>query len=219
MTVGGAIDAETSGQNAQNPANHIGKLLRLHDDGSTPDDNPFVGRTGYKPEIFTMGHRNQLGLAFNQTTGALWASEHGPMGGDEVNLIKPGLNYGWPTVSYGREYYGPRVSERPWREDMEQPELVWLPSIAPSGMVFYTGDRFPSWKGNLFMGSAQTGRVQRTGHVERIVFNRRGDELRREWLLGDLKQRIRDVRQGPDGLLYVLTEEEEAVVMRIEPVE
>ena len=219
MTVGGAIDSTSSGKRAQDPDSHVGKLLRLRDDGSAPDDNPFVGRAGHKPEIYTMGHRNQLGLAFHPETGALWASEHGPMGGDEVNIIKPGLNYGWPIVSYGREYYGPRVSDRPWREDMEQPEIVWLPSIAPSGMLFYTGDRFPAWKGSLFVGSAQTGRVRRTGHLERIGFNRQGEEQRREWLLADLKQRIRDVRQGPDGLLYVLTEEDEAVVLRVEPVE
>ena len=219
MTVGGAIDATSSGKRAQDPASHIGKLLRLHDDGSTPDDNPFVGRAGYKPEIYSMGHRNQLGLAFHPETGDLWASEHGPMGGDEVNIILPGRNYGWPVVSYSREYSGPRVSESPWREDMEQPTIVWLPSIAPSGLLFYSGDRFPAWHGSLFLGSAMTGRVRRTGHLERVGFNQQGQELRREWLLADLKQRIRDVRQGPDGLLYVLTEENEAAVLRIEPVE
>ena len=219
MTVGGAIEAKGSGKSAQDPASHIGKLLRLHDDGSAPDDNPFVDNAGYKAEIYAMGHRNQLGLAFHPHTGALWASEHGPMGGDEVNVILPGRNYGWPVVSYSREYYGSRVSERPWREDMEPPAIVWIPSIAPSGLQFYTGDRFPAWEGDLFVGSAMTGRVRRTGHVERIGFNQEGQEQRREWLLADLKQRIRDVRQGPDGLLYVLTEEDEAAVLRIEPVE
>ena len=131
-------------------------------------------------------------------------------------MVLPGRNYGWPLVSYGREYTGPRVTERPWMEGMEQPEIVWIPSIAPSGMTFYTGDRFPSWKGNLFVASLQTGRILRTGHLERVVFNDKG-ELRREQLLSDLKQRIRDVRQGPDGLLYVLTEADNAALLRIEP--
>ena len=227
MTVGGAISATGDGQGAQDPANHVGKLLRLTDDGSARDDNPFVGRDGYKPELFSMGHRNQLGLAFHPDTDELWASENAPMGGDEVNIITAGKNYGWPVVSYSREYYGPRVSERPWREDMEQPEIVWIPSIAPSGLMFYTGDRFPAWKGNLFVGSLTTGRVHRTGHLERVAFNRQGMEQRREWLLGDLKQRIRDVRQGPDGLIYVLTDgaylgdptARDAALLRIEPVD
>ena len=227
MTVGGAISAIRDGQSAQNPSSHIGKVLRLRDDGSVPDDNPFVGRQGHHPEIFSMGHRNQLGLAFHPETGALWASENAPMGGDEVNIIAPGRNYGWPIVSYSREYFGPRVSERPWQEDMEQPEIVWIPSIAPSGLLFYTGDRFPVWKGSLFVGSLMTGRVERTGHLERISFNRQGLEQRREWLLGDLRQRIRDVRQGPDGLIYVLTDgarmtgqdDRDAAILRIEPVE
>ena len=227
MTVGGAINATSNGQGAQDPASHVGKLLRLQDDGSARDDNPFVGRDGYKPELFSMGHRNQLGLAFHPDTDELWASENAPMGGDEVNIITAGKNYGWPVVSYSREYYGPRVSERPWREDMEQPEIVWIPSIAPSGLMFYTGDRFPAWKGNLFVGSLTTGRVHRTGHLERVAFNRQGMEQRREWLLGDLKQRIRDVRQGPDGLIYVLTDgaylgdptARDAALLRIEPVD
>ena len=219
MTVGGAFGVNTRASLAQDPGSDAGKLLRLRDDGSVPDDNPFVGRAGYKPEIYSLGHRNQQGLAFHPETGVPWASEHAPQGGDEVNVILPGRNYGWPVVSYGRVYEGPRVSERPWQGGMEQPVVVWLPSIAPSGMTFYTGDRFPAWKGNLFVGALRTGRIRGTGHLERIVFNRNGEELRREWLLGDLKQRIRDVRQGPDGLLYVLTEEDEAALLRIEPAE
>ena len=227
MTVGGAISATSDGQGAQDPASHVGKLLRLREDGSAHDDNPFVGQDGYAPELFSMGHRNQLGLAFHPDTGELWASENAPMGGDEVNIIRAGKNYGWPVVSYSREYYGPRVSERPWREEMEQPEIVWIPSIAPSGLMFYSGDRFPAWKGSLFVGSLTTGRVHRTGHLERVAFNRQGMEQRREWLLGDLKQRIRDVRQGPDGLIYVLTDgaymgdptARDAALLRIEPVE
>lgn len=225
MTVGGAITAGQEGNNpgtgkhAQDPGHHFGKLLRLRDDGSAPSDNPFVGRPGHLSEIYTLGHRNQLGLAFHPETGALWASENGPLGGDEVNVILPGRNYGWPIVSYSREYSGRRVSDRPWQEGFEQPEIVWLPSIAPSGMTFYSGDRFPLWKGNLFVGSLRVGRTYATGHLERVVFNRRGEEQRRESLLGDFKQRIRDVRQGPDGLLYVLTEEKDAALLKIEPVE
>ena len=215
MTLGGAFDARRSV--AQDPSTHAGKVLRLRDDGSVPDDNPFVGRAGYKPEIFSLGHRTQEGVAIHPETGALWASEHGPQGGDEVNVILAGRNYGWPEVSYGREYDGPRVAEQPWQAGMEQPVIVWLPSIAPSGMTFYTGDRFPAWQGNLFVGGMRTGMIPGTGHLERIVLNEDGEELRREWLLAELKQRIRDVRQGPDGLLYVLTEEDEAALLRIEP--
>ena len=195
------------------------RLPRLdRDDGSVPDDNPFVGREGYKPEIFSFGHRNQNGATIHPETGELWAAEHSTQGGDEVNVILPGRNYGWPLVSYGREYSGARVAERPWQMAMEQPVVLWVPSIAPSGLTFYTGDRFPNWQGNLFVGGMMTGRIPQTGHLERVVLNQYGEEVRREWLLADLKQRIRDVRQGPDGFLYVLTEENEAVLLRIEPV-
>ena len=226
MTVGGAFGGRRP--LAQDPASHVGKVLRLRDDGTAPDDNPFVGHDGARPEVFSVGHRNPMGLAIHPETGAVWASEHAPMGGDEVNLILPGRNYGWPVVSYSREYYGPRVTERPWQENMEQPEIVWIPSIAPSGLVFYSGDRFPAWRGDLFAGSLMTGRIDRTGHLERIELNRQGMEERREWLLADLRQRIRDVDQGPDGLLYVLTggsflgrdpERGAAALLRIEPVD
>jgi glucose/arabinose dehydrogenase len=212
MTVGGTFD-----ERAQNPNSHGGKVLRLRDDGTAPSDNPFVGRTGYKPEIFSMGHRNALGLTIHPETGAVWENENGPNGGDEVNLILAGRNYGWPTVSYGRQYPGPRVSEHAWKEGMEEPLVVWLPSIGISGMVFYSGDKFPAWKGNLFVGSMRTGELNYSGHLERVVFNDKYEELRRESMLTDLRQRIRDVRQGPDGLLYVLTEEEDAALLRIEP--
>ena len=226
MTVGGAFGGRRP--LAQDPASHVGKVLRLRDDGTAPDDNPFVGRDAHQPEVFSLGHRNPMGIAIHPGTGAVWASEHAPMGGDEVNLILPGRNYGWPVVSYSREYYGPRVTERPWQENMEQPEIVWIPSIAPSGLVFYSGDRFPAWRGDLFAGSLMTGRIDRTGHLERIELNRQGMEERREWLLADLRQRIRDVDQGPDGLLYVLTggsflgrdpERGAAALLRIEPVD
>ena len=217
MTVGGAFGAATGGQRAQDPGDTVGKVLRLRDDGSAPDDNPFVGEDGNKPEIYSLGHRNQLGLAIHPETGELWAHENGPLGGDEINVIRAGRNYGWPVVSYSRQYSGPRVATRPWQEGMEQAEIVWLPSIAPSGMAFYDGDRFPNWTGNLFVGSLRTGMIRNTGHLERIVFNENGEERRREWLLTELRQRIRDVRQGPDGLLYVLTDADEAALLRIEP--
>src|SRR5262245_50891755 len=214
-----SLGRSTEGANApsQDPGNYGGKLLRLRDDGTVPPDNPFVGRAGYKPEIFTMGHRNQLGLAVNPETGEIWASEQGPNGGDEINIIQAGKNYGWPVISYGRSYPGPRVSETPSKEGMEQPVVVWIPSIALSGMTFYTGDKFPGWKGNLFVGGLRQGEVPRTGQLQRIEFNDKWEELRREPLLRELGQRIRDVRQGPDGYIYLLTEENDAALMRIEP--
>ena len=201
---------------AQDLGQHAGTILRLRDDGTVPPDNPFVNRAGARPEIYSYGHRNQQGLAFHPVSGALWANEQGPNGGDEINIILPGRNYGWPVVTYGREYNGAVASERPWREGMEQPYVFWVPQISVSGMAFYTADRLPAWKGNVFVGGMMTGRVNGTGHLERIVFNDQG-ELRRESLLTELKQRIRDVRQGPDGLLYVLTEEENGALLKIEP--
>ncbi len=219
VTVGGAFGSSGGGRRAQDPSNTIGKLLRLNDDGSVPEDNPFVGRRGYRPEIYSLGHRNQLGLTIHPETGAIWAHENGPQGGDEVNLIRPGRNYGWPVVSYSREYSGARVATRAWLDGMEPAEIVWLPAIAPSGMVFYDGDRFPGWRGNLFVGALRIGGVRNTGHLQRIVFNERGEEARRESLLVELRQRIRDVRQGPDGLLYILTDADEGALLRLEPVE
>ena len=219
MTVGGAFGAATGGRRAQDPGDTIGKVIRLRDDGSVPRDNPFVGRDGARPEVYSLGHRNQLGMAIHPETGDLWVHETGPLGGDEANVIRAGRNYGWPVVSYSRQYSGSRVASRPWQEGMEQAAIVWLPSIAPSGMTFYDGDRFPSWSGNLFVGALRTGMIRNTGHLERIVFNQNGEEQRREWLLAELRQRIRDVRQGPDGLLYVLTDADEAALLRIEPVD
>jgi glucose/arabinose dehydrogenase len=202
----------------QNTMSHISKLLRLNDDGSIPADNPFVGMAGFKPEIWSIGHRAIEGIAFHPVTGELWVSEHGPQGGDEVNIVRKGGNYGWPVVSYGRDYDGTKVSQIPWAEEMIQPELFWVPSIATSGMMFYTGDKFPDWQNDLFVGSMMTARVPGTGHVERVEFNEIG-ELKREWLLEDLKQRVRDVQQGPDGLIYVLTEETDGALLVIEPVQ
>jgi glucose/arabinose dehydrogenase len=219
LTIGGA-----RGERAQDPNDLAGKVLRLHDDGRIPNDNPFVGLAGHRPEIYSLGHRSNVGLAVHPETGTVWTTEHGPQGGDEINVLLPGRNYGWPIVSYGRTYEGPRVSEIPWRENMEQPLVFWVPSIAVTGITFYTGNRFPAWKGNVFVGGLQRGRISRTGRVERIVFNGRGEELRRESLLTELKKRVRDVRQGPDGFLYVLVEDDaggetggETALLRVEP--
>jgi glucose/arabinose dehydrogenase len=206
------------GDQAQRLDSVYGKVLRFREDGKVPGDNPFVGHADARPEVFSMGHRDQLGLTVHPTTGAVLNAEHGPNGGDEVNLILPGRNYGWPKVSFGRTYEGPRISESPVSEGVEQPIIIWLPSIGPSGLAFYTGDRFPAWKGNLFVGSVRRGEVPRTGGLERVVVNDKLEELRRETLLTELHQRIRDVRQGPDGLVYVLTDEDDGALLRIEPV-
>ena len=205
------------GDQAQKPDSAYGKVLRLRDDGTVPMDNPFVGRTGTRPEIFSLGHRDQLGITVHQPSGAVLTAEHGPNGGDEINVILPGRNYGWPTFTFGRSYEGPRMSPTPLGPDIEQPLVLWIPSIAPTGLTFYTGDRFPAWKGNLFVGSARRGEIPRTGGLERVVFNDKLEELRRETLLTQLHQRIRDVRQGPDGLLYVLTDEDDGALLRLEP--
>ncbi len=218
LTVGGAFRTDPAESLAQDPGSHAGKVLRLNDDGSVPDDNPFVGREGYLPEIFSLGHRNHQGLTLHPETFAPMTTEHAVQGGDELNVIEAGKNYGWPIVSYGRQYDGTRVSGRFWAPGMEEPLVFWSPSIAPGGLTFYTGDRFPAWRGDLFVGAMMTGRIRGTGHLERIVFNDVGEELAREWLLAELRQRIRDVRQGPDGLLYVLTDEDEAALLRLEPV-
>lgn len=217
MSVGGSYVFTSTGEYAQDTQVHYGKLLRLNADGSAADDNPFVGNADYLPEIYSMGHRNQLGLAYHPETGDLWATENGPQGGDEVNIIRPGQNYGWPLVSYSRQYRGAWVAETQASEEFQAPEIIWWPSIAPSGMAFYTGEHFPRWQGNLFVGSMITGRIPGTGHLERIVFNRQGEEIRRERLLTEFRQRVRDVRQGPDGFLYVLIDEEDGVLLRIEP--
>ncbi len=202
---------------AQDKNDLAGKVLRLKDDGTIPPDNPFVGKTGYRPEIFTMGHRNPMGLIVHPETGAIWENEDGPNGGDEINILQAGRNYGWPVVSNGRFYAGPRVTEKPWQDDMENPLVFWVPSIAISGMTVYTGDRFPNWKGNVFVGAMRQGEIPGTGHLQRVVFNNKTEEIRREPMLIELHQRIRDVHQGPDGLLYLLTEENQAVLLRIEP--
>jgi glucose/arabinose dehydrogenase len=221
LSVAGAFGLGTTAARAQDPHSHAGKILRLTDDGKPAPGNPFLGDDRYLPEIYSLGHRNPMGLAFHPETGELWADEHGPQGGDEVNIVLPGHNYGWPVVSYGRDYPGPRVSDRWYREGFDLPTIVFLPSVATSGMTFYTGDRFPGWNGNLFVGSLLTGRIQRTGHIERVILNGDAEEVGREAILTELRQRIRDVHQGPDGLIYALTDEDDGtgLLLRVEPVE
>jgi glucose/arabinose dehydrogenase len=201
---------------AQDPASVYGKVLRIRDDGKAPADNPFAKQAGARAEVFSMGHRDQLGLTVHPN-GTVLAAEHGPNGGDEVNLILPGRNYGWPTFTYGRNYDGTRLSPLPVTEGIEQPLVLWVPSIAPTGLTIYTGDKIPAWKNNLFVGSARIGEIPRTGGLERVVLNDKLEEIRRERLLSTLHQRIRDVRQGPDGLLYVITDEDDGALLRIEP--
>jgi glucose/arabinose dehydrogenase len=213
----GMLYVATSGGDAQDPASYGGKVLRLRDDGTAPSDNPFVGRSGYKPEIYTLGHRSSLGLAVHPGTGELWQSENGPNGGDELNIIRAGLNYGWPHVSFGRTYPGPWQAKAPTHEGYEPPTVYWTPAIAVAGFTFYTGDKLPKWIGDVFVGGLRTGEIPGTGHLSRVLFNQNMEELRRESLLVELRQRIRDVQQGPDGLLYVVTDEDEGAVLRIEP--
>ena len=213
MSTGGRI-----GEVAQDPMSLRGKVLRLEDNGSVPLDNPFRNRLDYKSEIYTLGHRNTLALIQHPITGEVWQHENGPNGGDEINILLPGRNYGWPEVSFGRFYSGGRVNEHPTREGLESPLLVWLPAIAASGMAVYTGDKFPGWKGNVFIGSLRMGGIPGTGHLQRIVFNEKTEEIRRELMLTELRRRIREVREGPDGLLYLLTDEEDdGALLRIEP--
>lgn len=197
-------------QRAQNLADLGGKVVRLRDDGSVPPDNPFVGRAGVRPEIFTYGHRNPQGMAMHPGTGRIWLVEHGPRGGDELNLLKAGANYGWPRATHGIDYSGSTISPNKSLPGMEDPVRVWVPSISPSGLAFYTGDRFPGWKGSVFTGALSDNaliRIELDG--DRYV----GEER----LLVDLLPYIRDVRQGPDGLLYVVTHTDSGGLYRLEP--
>jgi glucose/arabinose dehydrogenase len=206
-----------NGSSSQDPNTYSGKVLRLNEDGSAPADNPFAGRPGHKPEVYTFGHRNSLGLGVHPTTGQMWQHEMGPNGGDEINILKPGANYGWPLVSLGRSYPGPWQSATFTKEGFEPPIVYWMPSISLSGMTFYTGNKLPKWKGDVFVGGQRTGEIPGTGHLERILVNDKLEELRRESLLVPLQMRIRDVRQGPDELLYVLVDHDNGGVLRIEP--
>lgn len=213
----GFLFVATSGGSAQDPSNLGGKVLRLRDDGSVPSDNPFVGQQNYRPEIYTLGHRNSLDIVMHPGTGDIWNSENGPNGGDELNIIRAGKNYGWPLVSFGRTYPGPWQAKIPTHADFEPPVVYWTPAIAVAGFTFYTGDKLAKWTGDLFIGGLRTGEIPGTGKLDRVLFNPQMEELRRESLLIDLRQRIRDVQQGTDGLLYVITDEEDGAVLRIEP--
>jgi len=196
---------------AQDLNDHAGSLIRLNDDGGIPGDNPFVGRADAKPEIYSYGHRNMQGAALDPRSGKVWTHEHGPQGGDEINIPEPGKNYGWPVITYGVNYgIGTAIGEGTSKPGMEQPIYYWVPSIAPSGMAFYEGDRFPAWKGNLFVGSLKFGLLvrleldgDRVTHEERLLDGKLG--------------RIRDVRQGPDGLIYLLTDESNGQLIRLLP--
>jgi aldose sugar dehydrogenase len=193
---------------AQNPGTHFGKVLRLTEDGEPHPGNPFADYPGTRPEIWTLGHRNIQGLALDPESGRVWANEHGSRGGDELNLLVGGNNYGWPVVTYSMEYWGPRISEESTRPGIADPKWVWTPSKAPSGLAFYTGDRYPGWKGNLFSGALKFGQIRRL-------------ELDGDRVVGEQKltigARVRDVRQGPDGYLYVLTDEPNGRLIRILP--
>lgn len=196
---------------AQDPANHLGKIVRLDTDGRAPADNPFSGRAGAAPEVWSLGHRNVQGLAVHPATGELWAIEHGPQGGDEVNVVEGGRNYGWPLVTYGRNYgTGTRIGEEGPKPGFEPPLKWWVPtSIAPSGLAFVTGERYPGWKGSLVLGALRGQALVRLTLDGRRVT---GEER----LLGTLGARIRDVRQGPDGWLYVVTDGQDGQVLRLE---
>jgi glucose/arabinose dehydrogenase len=197
---------------AQKLDDHAGSVIRLHDDGRVPKDNPFVNRAGAKPEKFTLGNRNMQGAALHPQTGELWTHEHGPQGGDEINVIRAGRNYGWPVITYGVNYgIGTKIGEGNAKPGMEQPLHVWVPSIAPSGMAFYTGDKFPNWKNNLLVGALRDEMLVRLElNGEKVV--------REERLIKGQIGRIRDVRVGPDGLVYLLTDEREGTVVRLEVV-
>lgn len=195
---------------AQNLANHVGKVVRITRDGKVPADNPFVNTPGAAPEVWSLGHRNVQGAALHPQTGELWTHEHGPQGGDELNVTEAGRNYGWPVISYGCTYViCSKIGEGTTQPGLVQPLTYWVPSIAPSGMAFLTSDRYPGWRGNLFVGAL------RGAHLERIVLDGRR-VVEKQALLANLRARIRDVRQGPDGWLYILTDESDGRLIRLE---
>jgi glucose/arabinose dehydrogenase len=203
-------DHFTTRDQAQNLGNDLGKIIRIRPDGSVPPDNPFVGKAAAKPEIWSYGHRNPQGLALHPVTGKLWEHEHGPRGGDEVNIIEKGKNYGWPVIGYGIDYSGAKIHESTQKAGMEQPLKYWVPSIAPSGMAFYTGNVFAPWRGSLFIG-ALAGQL-----LVRLELD--GDKVvREERLLQQLRERIRDVREGPDGALWLATDSSAGRILRLAP--
>lgn len=197
-------------EEAQDPKTHLGSTIRINEDGSVPDDNPFYNHDSYRPEIFTYGNRNVQGIALHPETNEIWAHEHGPKGGDEINILKSGNNYGWPAITYGIDYTGFEITDKTQAPDMEQPVLHWDPSIAPCGMIFYEGDKFPEWQGDIFVGAlVQT-------HLRRVRIEN-GEVTEQEVLLEDLGERIRDVENGPDGNIYILTDNPYGQLMRLEP--
>jgi glucose/arabinose dehydrogenase len=216
MTVSGAGGRLPGGNDPRKLDTAYGKVIRLRDDGAVPPDNPFVGKPGARPEIYSLGHRDHFGIAPHPTTGQMFHVELGPYGGDKVNILKAGGDYGWPDYGYGRNNDSSPMGN-PTTPGIEPALLVWIPGITPSGLLFYTGDRFPAWKGNLMVGSVVRGRTNGATGVERVVFNDKMWETRRETFLSELKQRIRDIRQSPDGLIYLLTEEVDGTVLKIEP--
>ena len=194
---------------AQNTDNHFGKIVRIEKDGSVPKDNPFTD--GEAPEVYSYGHRNIQGLTVHPDTGEVWAMEHGPKGGDEINLIEAGNNYGWPVITYGIDYNGDIISDKTHQEGMEQPVLYWNPSIAPSGMTFYKGDVFKAWQGDLLVGALKFR------HLRRISFNDKGEPESQTEYLKDRNERIRDVEVGPNGFIYVLTDEDNGKLLQVMP--
>ena len=198
-------------EKAQDLTSDLGKIVRLNEDGSVPQDNPFIGQAGVRPEIYTWGHRNEQGLVFDAPSGRLYETEHGPRGGDELNIIVARKNYGWPVITYGMDYSGAYVSPYTQRPGLEQPVIYWTPSIAPSGLAMYRGERFPAWKGDLFVGALAFK------HLRRVHLDEGGNVVSQEELLNDLHWRIRDVRAAPDGYLYVSTDEADGRVLRLEP--
>lgn len=196
---------------AQNTANHLGTIVRISDDGSAPKDNPFIGDEKARPEIYSYGHRNAQGIALRPGTNEIWEHEHGPRGGDEVNILKAGANFGWPKITYGIDYSGAIISDKTALPGMEQPVVYWVPSIAPSGMAFYGGDKFPGWKGDLFVGALAGVHLRRLKIEGPKVVDQ-------EVMLEELGERIRDVRSGPDGYIYVVTDDpNNGLVLRLEP--
>jgi glucose/arabinose dehydrogenase len=208
LTVGDGFEYR---EKAQDLSSHLGKIVRLNDDGSVHPDNVFINQPNARPEIYSRGHRNQQGLIFDVALDSLIETEHGPKGGDELNIILPGRNYGWPVITYGMDYSGAYVSPYTERSGMAQPILQWTPSIAPSGLTVYRGDKFPAWQGDIFVGSLAFN------HLRRVDLDVYGNVVGQEELLNDLKARIRDVRSGPDGYLYVTTDDAAGKVLRIEP--
>ncbi len=206
VTAGDRGDSDRA-QQLDDPA---GSIIRLHDDGRVPEDNPFVGTAGVRPELYSVGHRNPQGMTLETATGRIYAIEHGPKGGDELNLIEPGVNYGWPVITHGKSYMGFKIGEGTRKEGMAQPVHYWVPSISPSGLMIYDADRFPAWQGSFFAGALSGELLVRLEVAGgRVVVEER--------MLEDLEERFRDVRQGPDGLIYLLTDHPDGMLLRLEP--